>query len=199
MTHLEFARRVPAERRITRQALLDAMLVHVEPWSFTSSTSATQDAPNAAHNENQAEEVLDEEILHDSIRKLSLTFQSSSLRDILAASAAPPPLLPIAISLIACTWRGAAASSWRGAAGGSFLSSPAEEQPEAHRAWGTLAQRFKLARPASPSHTPADDDAAGTFYRQQSAPAKGHGSFWDLPVSVGEDGTLRQHDAACLL
>ncbi|KAJ1466706.1 hypothetical protein T484DRAFT_1860941 [Baffinella frigidus] len=221
MPSLKFARRVPAERRIVRQALLDAVL-DAEPWSSTSSTSATQDSLKTAHNEDQADEVLDAEILHHSIGKLSLTFQSSSLRDILAASAAPPPRLPNAISRGACTWRGAAASSWRGATGGSFLSLPAEEQPEASRAWGTLAQRFKLARPASSSHTLADDEcapnvtcsnagsfvsatssfsasAAGTFYLQQSMPEKGQGSFWDLPVSVGEDGTLQQHDAACLL
>ncbi|KAJ1477863.1 hypothetical protein T484DRAFT_1905574 [Baffinella frigidus] len=137
MPHLK--RRVCPARRIARQALLDAVL-DAEPWSSTSSTSATQDAPKTAHNEDQADEVLDEEILHHSIGKLSLTFQSSSLRDILAASAAPPPRLPIAISTSAVTFPLSFSSSWRGAAFGSFLSSHV-------RAWRTA-----LARSASSCH-----------------------------------------------
>jgi hypothetical protein len=97
MTHCKFARRVRPDRRIARQSLLDALLVHAEPCSFAASAYATHDAPKAALNEVFDEEILDEEILQSNIGRLSLTFQSSSLRDILAASSAPPPSLPIAI------------------------------------------------------------------------------------------------------
>ncbi|KAJ1482267.1 hypothetical protein T484DRAFT_1898006 [Baffinella frigidus] len=94
MPHHEFVRRVSAERQIAREARLDAVLSNdLKPWSFTSFTSATEDAPKAAHNEDQNEEVLDEEILQSNITRLSLIFQGDELNDILAASAAiPPPL-----------------------------------------------------------------------------------------------------------
>jgi hypothetical protein len=194
MTHFKFAhRRVRAERRIARQSLLDDALIHAEPWSFISSTSATQDPPTAALKEVFDQEILDEQILQSNIRRLSLAFQISSLRDILAASAAPPPPLPIAILRGTGSWRGAAAGSWRGAApaaSGSFLASYAEQReteglPDARLAWSTLAGRFKLTRPASPASESYDDacspasccvrdassfstnaSAAGTFRRQ---------------------------------
>ncbi|KAJ1482266.1 hypothetical protein T484DRAFT_1747712 [Baffinella frigidus] len=89
MPHHEFVRRVSAERQIAREARLDAVLSNdLKPWSFTSSTSATEDAPKAAHNEDQNQEVLDEEILQSNITRLSLIFQGDELNDILAASAA---------------------------------------------------------------------------------------------------------------
>ena len=194
MTDFNFAHRhVRAERRIARQSLLDAVLIQAEPWSFTPFTSATQDPPKAIHQEVFDQEILDEQILQSNIRRLSLAFQSSSLRDIFAASAAPPPPLPIAILRGAGSWRGAAAGSWRGAtpaARGSFLASHAEEReteglPDARAAWSTLAERFKLTRPASPAPENYDDarspasccvrdassfstnaSAAGTFCRQ---------------------------------
>jgi len=63
MPHHEFVRRASAERRIAREARLDAVLSKDhEPWSFTSSTSATEDAPKAPHTEDQNEEVLDEAV-----------------------------------------------------------------------------------------------------------------------------------------
>ncbi|KAJ1476302.1 hypothetical protein T484DRAFT_3113143, partial [Baffinella frigidus] len=138
MTYHEFARLASVERRIAREARLDAVLSKdFEPASFTFSTSATQDAPEAAHNE----EVLAEKILHHSITRLSLIFQSDELSDIVAASAAPPPPLR---------------TSSRGATLAGICSSTEGEQdteglPDARRAWGALAQRFKLARPAPPS------------------------------------------------
>jgi len=94
MPHDEFVRRVSAERQIAREARLDAVQSKdLRPWSFTSFTSATEDAPKAAHTEDYNEEVLDEEILQSNITRLSLIFQGDELNDILAASAAiPPPL-----------------------------------------------------------------------------------------------------------
>jgi hypothetical protein len=204
MTNFKFARSlVSAERRIVRQSLLDAVLIHAEPWSFASSSSATKDPPKAAHKEVFDQEILDEQILQSNIRRLSCAFQGSSLRDILAASDAPPPPLPTAILRGAGSWRGAAAGlcaaagSWRDAAPaarGSFLASHAEDRedeglPDARVAWSTLAERFKLARPASPAPESCDDarspascvrdassfsinaSAAGTFRRRPSMPA----------------------------
>jgi hypothetical protein len=96
MTHqCEFVRRASFQRRIEREALLDDVLSHAEACSFsTCSSSATEVAPEAACNEDQTAE-----FHRTSISKLSLTFQmrqSTPLRDILAASAAPPLPLPIA-------------------------------------------------------------------------------------------------------
>ncbi|KAJ1485605.1 hypothetical protein T484DRAFT_3632272 [Baffinella frigidus] len=94
MPHHEFIRRVSAERQIAREARLDAVLSNdLEPWSFTSSTAAAEDAPKTAHNEDQNEEFLDEEILQSNITRLSLIFQGDELNEILAPSAAqsPPP------------------------------------------------------------------------------------------------------------
>ena len=87
----EFVRRASTERRIAREALLDDVLGHVEASSFSACSSATDDAPQAAHNEDQTEE-----FLRTSISKLSFTFQSSSLRDILPASVGPATPLAIA-------------------------------------------------------------------------------------------------------
>jgi hypothetical protein len=84
-----FARLACAERRIAREARLDALLSNdLEPASSTS-TSSSQAAPEAEHNEDQNEEVLDEKIIHLSITRLSRIFQSDELNDILAAAAAP--------------------------------------------------------------------------------------------------------------
>jgi hypothetical protein len=84
----ELVRCIVFERRIAREALLDALLgKDFEPWSFAPCSSTTEDAPEAADNE----EVVDEEILHSIIKKLSLAFDSDELSDMLAASAAPPP------------------------------------------------------------------------------------------------------------
>jgi hypothetical protein len=192
MKHLRFARRVRVERRIARQALLDAVLGEDwEPWSCASCSSATQDAPEAVHSEVFGEEAHNEdqteEFLRSNIRKLSLTgkFQNSSLRNILTATATSPPPLPIAILRGAGSWRGAvavscaAAGSWRGAAGGSFLASLSEEQeteglPDAQTSWGTLAQRIKRATSASP--LPTSDDVArspaSTFCTATSAASR---------------------------
>ncbi|KAJ1484609.1 hypothetical protein T484DRAFT_1796414 [Baffinella frigidus] len=86
-----FVRLACVERRIARKARIDTML---EPASFTPCAYATQDAPEAAQNDDdQNEEVLDEEILQSKISRLSLIFQGDELSDILAAAASPPPPL----------------------------------------------------------------------------------------------------------
>ncbi|KAJ1464499.1 hypothetical protein T484DRAFT_3228172, partial [Baffinella frigidus] len=87
MPHHEFVRRVTADRGIAREARLDAVLSKdLEPWSLTSSTSATEDALKAAHTEDQNEEVLDEA----NIARLSLLFQGDELNDLRRPSASPP-------------------------------------------------------------------------------------------------------------
>ncbi|KAJ1492373.1 hypothetical protein T484DRAFT_1742478 [Baffinella frigidus] len=120
MTHFVRSVKPSPERRIARKTLLDAMLSHVEPWSCISCSSVAQD-------------------VH------SMTFQSSSLHDILATSTSPPPKLPIATLN--------SSSSFRRASTGSVFSSHADEQaseslPDACRAWSKLAKRFNLPRPA---------------------------------------------------
>jgi hypothetical protein len=126
------------ERRIAREALLDAVLgKDLEPWSFAPRSTTTQAASEAADNE----EVVDEQVLQSKIKMLSLAFDSDELNDMLAASAAPPPPLR-------CSWRSAAMVS-------RVYSWPLEQEteglPDAHLAWGGLAQRYKLAKPAPPS------------------------------------------------
>jgi hypothetical protein len=188
-----FVRRlVSVERRTAREALLDDVLGEdFEPWSFARCSSATEDAPQAAPKE----EVLDEERRSNSIRKLSLEFESGELSEILAASAAPPP--PIRKSV-------------RGSPTCSVYALRKEKDPhEEHCAWGSLAERYKFPQPASPS--PNSDDAArspatssfsadasgaGTF---QSMPAQRQGSFGDLHLSVGEDYFVEEDDASFLL
>ena len=190
--------------------LLDAVLgKDLEPWSFAPRSSTTEDASEAADNED----VIDEKILQSKIKMLSLAFDSDELSDMLAASAAPPPPLR---------------RSGRGAAMVSRVCSWSSEQeieevPDAHLAWGGLAQRYKLAKPAPPSPNCDDDesdkhanlspvaccvDDASSFSATLSAsdtflwklrPAQGGGPFWGLHSSVGEDDTLEQQDAPCLL
>ncbi|KAJ1476301.1 hypothetical protein T484DRAFT_3642832 [Baffinella frigidus] len=176
MTDHEFIRRVSSERRIAREALLDAVLSDKEPWSCIASSSTPEDALEAAHTEDQIEAVLEERILHSNITRLSRTFHGSSLLDIFAACTGPPPSpLPIACSGSAGSWRGAAPGSRQGSPTRSVCSptrsvcsptrsvcsSHAGEQqteglPDARRERGTVALRFKLARPASPSPAPAE-------------------------------------------
>ena len=186
------------DRRIAREALLDAVMgKDSEPWPFARCSSATEDAPQAADNE-------------ENIRKLSLEFDSEELSDILAAATATPPPL-----------------------GKSVRGSPtriihAEQQeicpPEAHCAWGSLAKRYKLSLPASPSHTPAqqecdpsattspaascvratssnstDTSVAGTLHRRLSMHAQGQDSFCGLHLSMREDQIVEEDDASCLL
>ncbi|KAJ1482572.1 hypothetical protein T484DRAFT_3636062 [Baffinella frigidus] len=181
MTPHEFDRLSSAERRIAREARIDVVLSNdFEPWSFAPHSSATEDAPKAAHNE----EVLAEKILHHSITRLSLIFQSDELSDIVAATAAPPPPLR---------------TSSRGV-------------PDASRAWGALAQRFKLARPAPPSPnaaaaalSPASScvrdassfcsasdtfRASDTFHRRQGMSAKKPRAWADLTLLACEDHLL---------
>ncbi|KAJ1479295.1 hypothetical protein T484DRAFT_1814801 [Baffinella frigidus] len=161
MTPHEFARLASVEQRIAQEARLDAVLSKdFEPASFTSSTSTTQDAPEAAHNE----EVLAEKILHHSITRLSLIFQSDEIIDIVAASAAPPPPLR---------------TSSRGATMASVCSSSEGEQEtespaDAHRAWGTLALRFRLSRPAPPL---PDERATSTARSPASSCVRDASSF----------------------
>jgi len=181
MPHNDFVRLPSAERRIARQALLDAVLSQdFEQCALTCSTSAAQDTPEAAHNENQSEEVLAGKIIHQSMRNLSFIFQSDELSDILTASAAPPPPLrrcgrgTATVSRV-CSWE-----------------QETEALPDARVAWGTLAQRFKLAVPAPLSHTPTDESdasfsafcqvtsAADTFSRRQSMSARRKSALADL-------------------
>mmetsp|Transcript_14054 Transcript_14054/g.34086 ORF Transcript_14054/g.34086 Transcript_14054/m.34086 type:complete len:174 (+) Transcript_14054:131-652(+) len=77
----EFVSGMDLERRIAREACLDAVLGNFEPWLFAPCSSATEDAPQAAQNE---------EAPGSKTRKLSLAFQSDELSDILTASAAAP-------------------------------------------------------------------------------------------------------------
>ena len=216
----EFGRCMVFERRIAREALLDAVLgEYSEPLSFARRSSATEDAPRAADNED----VPDGEIPPSHIRKLSLEFDSEELSDILAAANAPPPPLRR-------TRLGPSSPT-----GGPGCPRPvnahavhAEQQeigpPEAHCAWGALAKRFKLSLPASPSHTPAKEECApsatssplascvratssistdarvaGTLHPRQSMHAQGQDSFCDLHLSVGEDQIFDEDDASFLL
>ena len=187
---LRNVRGMVSERRTARKALLDAVLGEdLEPWSFAPCSSATEDAPQAADDE----EVLDVEILQSNVRKLSGTFHSDELSEILAASTAPPPPPRVSGRVAAmsrvCSWE-------------PNTDSP----PDTRMAWGSLAQRYKLGR-CGPGEfvAPADDDlccapfvrtasdasTADTFHRRQM-PAQVQGCFEDLHLSVGEDD-------ACLL
>ena len=191
MTHREFARLASAERRIAREALLDAALSqYFEPLSVTCLTSATQDTPQAAH----IKEVLDEDTLpFKSMRSLSFIFQGDELNEIFAASTAPPPPLRrlgrgAATASRACSWE-----------------QEAEDLPDARVAWGTLAQRFKLALPALPEPNADDHEcatrspsasfvcdassfstfgkttsASDTFYRRQAMSARRKRALEDL-------------------
>jgi len=58
----EFVRRVSAERRIAREALIDAMLRHAEPWPFASCSSTTGDAPGTGHNKDQTDEEISSQL-----------------------------------------------------------------------------------------------------------------------------------------
>ena len=193
------------DRRIAREALLDAVLgKDSEPWSFARCSSATEDVPQAADNEEVPDGV------SSNIRRLSLEFDSEEPSDILAAATATPPPL-----------------------GKSVRGSPtriihAEQQeicpPEAHCAWGSLAKRYKLSLPASPSHTPAqqecdpsattspaascvratssnstDTSVAGTLHRRLSMHAQGQDSFCGLHLSMREDQIVEEDDAFGLL
>ena len=209
---------MPSERQIAREALLDAVLgKDFEPWAFAPCSSATEDAHQAAHDE----EVLDEDLLRSTIRKLSLTFQGDELSDILRRGSDPPPPLrssgrsTVMISRV-CSWE---QETGGGAAMFTRVCSweqETDELPDARLVWGALAQRYKLAKPASPSRTPSsassspcsaadsfvrtrtDVSGAATFARR---PAPGQGSFWDLRMDSSSSllDTLQQHDASSLL
>ena len=148
------------ERRIARETLFDAVLGEdIEPWSCSSS-STTEDISETAYTE----EVLNEEILQSNIRKLSLGFDNDELSDILAAAAPPPPPPRIsgcgaAMVSDTCPWP---------------LEQKTQGRPDAHLAWGALAQRRKLAQPAPPApnsddDTPANRSPSDSFVRDASS------------------------------
>ena len=188
------------ERRIAKEDLFDAVLGEdLESWSCSSCSSTTDDTLETAYNE----EVLDEEILQSDIRKLSLRFDNNELNDILAAAAAPPPPHRIsgrgtAIVSNTCSWPSKRTT---------------EGPPDAHLAWGALAQRCKLAQPAPPApnsdnDTPANRSpsasfvhdassfstnarASDTFHQRQSMPVKEQRASADVSLPAGEDDSLQ--------
>jgi hypothetical protein len=150
-----------------------------------------------------------------SMQNLGLILQSDELREILAASAAPPPPHP---------------GSGRDAA--MFTRVCSEEQeadglPNAQVAWGTLAQRLKRAQPAPPAPNSDNDEcaklanrslaascsrdafslpsfcngknyssAADSFHRGQSKSAKRQKALADLLLLAGDDDGMDDVHAA---
>jgi len=185
------------ERQIAKEDLFDAVLGEdFESWSCSSCSSTTEDTLETAYNE----EFLDEET---DIRKLSLGFDNNELSDILAAAAAPPRPRRIsgrgtAIVSNTCSWPSERTT---------------EGPPDAHLAWGSLAQRCKLAQPAPPApnsdnEKPANRSpsasfvhdassfstnarASDTFHQRQSMPVKEQRASADVSLPAGEDDSKR--------